>query len=172
MGYMNHNLWYERLTSNATERAASQKSGVTTSTLNRQLAKGVLSPENVIALSRAYGVSPIQGLVSTGYLEANEVSNMSEEELADSLSDRIIIKSFAKRISEDYESWFADGELSTKENAQTSNVRSIQQRSERSGAPDVADEEYDEDALIDGINAGTEPFAAQEATDPLDETWS
>lgn len=101
MGHMDHNTWYERVTSGATERAAALKSGVTTSTLNRQRAKGELSPESVIALSRGYGVNPVQGLIATGYLLADETANLSEDELADTLSDRALIRSLARRLGED-----------------------------------------------------------------------
>ncbi|MFP7366315.1 hypothetical protein SFC07_11180 [Corynebacterium callunae] len=124
---MNHTTWYERITGNATERAVSLASGITTSTLNRQLAKGVLSPENVIAISRAYGVSPIQGLVSTEYLKPEEVSDMSEEQMADSLSDRILIQTLAKRLGEDPEELMNEAEESL-----TSNVRRLPQPIEQS----------------------------------------
>ena len=69
MGYMtDHSNWYRRITGDATERAAALRSGVTTSTLNRQLAKGELSAEVVIKLCRGYGVNPVEGLAATGHL--------------------------------------------------------------------------------------------------------
>lgn len=51
-------------------------------------------------------------------------------------------------------------------------VTQLRPRIEQTGAPSVDAKQYDEDAILDGINAGTEKFAAQEATDPLDENYT
>ena len=113
MGYMSdHRNWYKRITDDATERAASLKSGVTTSTLNRQLAKGELSAEVVIKLCRGYGVSPVEGLASTGHLTHEEATGISAAEAADLLSDPDLIRALAFRINADPEAWFGTfGEL-------------------------------------------------------------
>lgn len=54
-------------------RAASKKSGYAQTTLQRQIDKGVLSPEMVIALCRAYDRSPVTGLIETGYINDYEI---------------------------------------------------------------------------------------------------
>ncbi|MFW9060345.1 hypothetical protein ACOI99_05840 [Corynebacterium striatum] len=43
------------------------------STLSRQLSRGRLSPEMVIALCRAYDRSPVAGLIETGYINDYEL---------------------------------------------------------------------------------------------------
>lgn len=70
---MDFETWLTDLIGDDTRRTASKKSGMAESTLSRQLSRGHLSPEMVIALCRAYGVSPVQGLIDTGYLHPWEV---------------------------------------------------------------------------------------------------
>lgn len=73
---MNVNQWLIKLKGEDSMRAASQKSGYAQTTLQRQIDKGVLSPEMVIALCRAYDRSPVQGLVETGYINDYEVQGV------------------------------------------------------------------------------------------------
>ena len=69
---MELNNWFKALTGSASIREAADKVGTSKSTLSRQLDRGTLSPEMVIALCRAYGKSPITGLVENGYLNDYE----------------------------------------------------------------------------------------------------
>ena len=73
---MNVNEWLIDLKGEDSMRAASQKSGYAQTTLQRQIDKGSLSPEMVIALCRAYDRSPVQGLVETGYINEYEVQGV------------------------------------------------------------------------------------------------
>ena len=112
MGHMEHVEWFNRITGNASGREAASKAHVTISTLNRQLSAGRLSAENVIELSRAYGVSPVEGLAATGYITHEEATGVSAAESADLLSDPELIKALAYRINADPAVWFgAFGEL-------------------------------------------------------------
>lgn len=113
MGYMtDHSTWYRRITGDATERAAALRSGVTTSTLNRQLAKGELSAEVVIKLCRGYGVNPVEGLAATGHLTHEEATGMTADSTAELLSDPDLIRTLAYRINADPQAWFGTfGEL-------------------------------------------------------------
>lgn len=113
MGHMtDHNTWYRRITGDATERAAALRSGVTTSTLNRQLSKGELSAEVVIKLSRAYGISPVEGLAATGHITHEEATGMTADSAAELLSDPDLIRTLAYRINADPQAWFGTfGEL-------------------------------------------------------------
>lgn len=113
MGFMtDHNTWYRRITGDATERAAALRSGVTTSTLNRQLSKGELSAEVVIKLSRAYGISPVEGLAATGHITHEEATGMTADSAAELLSDPDLIRTLAYRINADPQAWFGTfGEL-------------------------------------------------------------
>lgn len=70
---MNFETWLTELIGDDTRRTASKKAGMAESTLSRQLSRGHLSPEMVIALCRAYSRSPVQGLIETEYLHPWEV---------------------------------------------------------------------------------------------------
>ncbi|MBA1834134.1 hypothetical protein [Corynebacterium wankanglinii] len=107
-----HKNWYRRITGGDTERAASLRSDVTTSTLNRQLAKGELSAEVVIKLSRGYGISPVEGLAATGHITHEEATGLTASQAADLLSDPELIRALALRINADPAAWFGTfGEL-------------------------------------------------------------
>ncbi|KAA8723257.1 hypothetical protein [Corynebacterium phocae] len=67
--------WLNDLKGDDSMRQASQASGFAQTTLQRQVDKGQFSPEMVIALCRAYGRSPVQGLIETGYIHAHEVDS-------------------------------------------------------------------------------------------------
>ena len=73
---MNFETWLTELIGDDTRRTASSKAGMAESTLSRQLSRGHLSPEMVIALCRAYDRSPVQGLVETGYINEYEVQGV------------------------------------------------------------------------------------------------
>ena len=129
MGYMtDHSNWYRRITGDATERAAALRSGVTTSTLNRQLAKGELSAEVVIKLCRGYGVNPVEGLAATGHLTHEEATGMTADSAAELLSDPELIRTLAFRINADPQAWFGTfGELADEQDdlaARRSNTHS------------------------------------------------
>lgn len=112
MGSMEHVRWFARVTNDASGLEASKRSGVTTSTLNRQLKNGHLSPESVIAIARAYDVSPVESLAVTGYLTTKEASGIEGEAMAQLLTDRQMIRDLARRINADPAAWFGTfGEL-------------------------------------------------------------
>lgn len=157
MGHMEtHKAWFLRLTGESSGRQAAIKADISISTLNRQLAKGEISADYVIALARAYGGSVTGALVSTGYLYPHETAYQSLTDAAEILSDQALIRELARRIDSDPAAWFGTfGEL-------------------EEDSTDVQDKVYDlddrgKDDLIDRINAGLEPVAAQEATEPLEE---
>ena len=74
---MNIQHWLNDLKGADSMRAASQKSGYAQTTLQRQVDKGQLSPEMVIALCRGYDRSPVTGLIETGYLRKWETEGVS-----------------------------------------------------------------------------------------------
>ncbi|WKS69799.1 DNA-binding protein [Corynebacterium accolens] len=73
---MDINEWIKGLIGEDSYRAAAVKADTTGPTITRQLQKGHLSPEMVIALCRAYDRSPVQGLVETGYINEYEVEGV------------------------------------------------------------------------------------------------
>ena len=70
---MEHKAWIAELLDGDSMRQASKKAGYVQTTLQRQVDKGRLSPEMVIALCRAYDRPAVEGLVQTGYLYPHEV---------------------------------------------------------------------------------------------------
>lgn len=71
---MDFEAWLDDLISTETRAIAAKKAGYAQSTISRQLGRGYLRPETVIALCRAYGRSPVTGLIETGYLHDYEVN--------------------------------------------------------------------------------------------------
>lgn len=165
MGCMsNHISWYKSLVGSDTEKAASDRAGITTSTLNRQLAKGHLSEGNVIAIARAYGANPVDALARTGYITAEEAAGNGRE-IAELLSDQELIRALALRINPDEEIWsqaFGTVVNETSKAASPSEKTDVQ-----ANVYDLDSRSHDD--LIERINAGIEPVAAQEATEPLEE---
>ncbi|MDY5840089.1 MAG: DNA-binding protein [Corynebacterium camporealensis] len=70
---MNFETWLDELIGADTRAVASKKSNYAQSTISRQLSRGHLRPETVIALCRAYDRSPVKGLVETGYINDYEI---------------------------------------------------------------------------------------------------
>lgn len=110
MGHMSdHITWYQLLTGGDTERAVATRAGITTSTLNRQLAKGHLAAENVILVARAYGQNTATALSATGYLTPEEAAN-SDGDIAQLLTDRQLINELARRIGVTSDELTSDGD--------------------------------------------------------------
>lgn len=73
VGLMNVEAWFKDLTDSSSLREAAEKSGVSKSTLSRNIDANTMTPETVIALCRAYGRSPVTGLIETGYINDYEI---------------------------------------------------------------------------------------------------
>lgn len=73
---INFTQWLKKLAGEDTQKIISKKSGIIESTLSRQLSRGHLRPEMVIALCRGYGKSPVTGLIETGYLNKWETEGV------------------------------------------------------------------------------------------------
>lgn len=70
---MNVEAWFKDLTGGSSLREAAGMSGVSKSTLSRNLDANTMTPETVIALCRAYYRSPVAGLIETGYINDYEL---------------------------------------------------------------------------------------------------
>lgn len=70
---MNFETWLTDLIGEDTRATASKKADYAQSTISRQLSRGYLRPETVIALCRAYDRSPVAGLIETGYINDYEL---------------------------------------------------------------------------------------------------
>ena len=76
MNNNDHETWLQDLIGGDSMRTAAQRTDYAQTTISRQLSRGHLSPEMVIALCRAYDRSPVQGLVETGYINEYEVQGV------------------------------------------------------------------------------------------------
>ena len=95
---MNNSEWLEKVTNNASVNAAANRAGIVQRTLSRQVERGEISAENVIAIAIAYGAHPVRALVDTGYLDEKyartvdpmtALRSVTEDQLADEVLRRM-----------------------------------------------------------------------------------
>ncbi|MGO1992250.1 MAG: hypothetical protein ACTH2Y_10540 [Corynebacterium sp.] len=94
---MEHRAWTDSLIDGDSYRAAAEKVGTNGSTITRQLAKEHLSPEMVIALCRAYGRKPVDGLVETGYLQPWEIEGVGIDQAIDQATNKQLLDGVMRR---------------------------------------------------------------------------
>ena len=94
---MNFETWLDDLIQPDSRRTAAGKADYSQSTLSRQLDRGYLRPEMVIALCRAYGRSPVAGLVETGYIESYETEGVSVPFALEQATNRQILDEIMRR---------------------------------------------------------------------------
>lgn len=94
---MEHNAWIADLIGEDTRRTASSKAGMSESTLSRQLSRGTLRPEMVIALCRAYNRKPVDGLVETGYLQPWEIEGVGIDAAIDRATNKQLLDGIMRR---------------------------------------------------------------------------
>lgn len=95
---MENEEWLHDLISPDSIRQASLKVGKAATTITRQLQRGGLSAEMVIALCRAYERQPTQGLIETGFLKPWETEGVAipyalEQSTNQQLLDEILRRS-------------------------------------------------------------------------------
>ena len=71
---MNSIAWMRGTVGDDTRNAVADRAGIVQSTLNRQIDKGVLRPETVVAIARAYGAPVLPGLVACGLITEREAA--------------------------------------------------------------------------------------------------
>lgn len=91
---MKHATWIKTTTGNASIRAIARTIDIPQRTLAAQVEDDRTTPENVIAIAIAYGTSPVDALVDTGYLPAEyaepvTLRGASEDDLADEVLRRM-----------------------------------------------------------------------------------
>lgn len=65
--------WYEKTVRGDSVNAVAAKANVVQTTLDRQLKKGALSAEMVVAIARAYRVDVLDSLVKAGLITREEI---------------------------------------------------------------------------------------------------
>lgn len=91
------NAWFNVLRGDDTQAVAAKKSSLNESTLSRQLSRGTMRPEMVIALCRGYGRSPVTGLIETGYLQKWETEGVSIPYALEQATNQQILKEIMRR---------------------------------------------------------------------------
>lgn len=89
--------WYNDLTDRATTRSAGERIGVSHTTLGRQMRNGELSAEIVIGLCRAYGRSPITGLIETGFVFDHETEGVGVDYALDKATNKQLLDAILRR---------------------------------------------------------------------------
>ena len=162
---MDFETWLNELIRPESRKKASNKAGYAQSTLSRQLEKGRLSPEMVIALCRAYGRNPVTGLVETGYINDYETDGVGINYELSKATNQQILDEIVRRSDPEARVLFGgDG---------YDNVLDLPEK-QNSGTPldEKPEEAIDHDEIIRQINAGEIQVAAQKATEPLEEHFT
>lgn len=106
---MNFESWLDTLIAPETRAMAAKRAGYAQSTISRQLDRGHLRPEMVIALCRAYDRSPVDGLVETGYLFPHEIHGVGVEQALDMATNQQVLALIERRITVDDDRDFRAG---------------------------------------------------------------
>lgn len=96
--------WVRRTGGGDSDRQIAMRAGIPAGTLGRQMANGLLTPENAVAIARAYKVSPLDGLVAVGLIRADDIERASAREALSGLADEDLVAEVLRRIQEGGES--------------------------------------------------------------------
>lgn len=91
-------LWLDELTGGDSQLQAATRAKISQTTLNRRLASGRLTADQVIQLCRAYGRPPAQGLYETGLLHAAELDAPSPGLILPNIHTRELLNELTKRV--------------------------------------------------------------------------
>lgn len=102
---MNSIAWMRGTVGDDTRNAVADHAGIVQSTLNRQIDKGVLRPETVVAIARAYGVPILPGLVACGLITEQEAAiKARSDSILEALAkadDADLVREVLHRIEQD-----------------------------------------------------------------------
>ncbi|WP_075691729.1 helix-turn-helix domain-containing protein [Corynebacterium sphenisci] len=100
-----HQRWFDDLTDQASRKSAAERADLPVSTLNFQYKRGEFSADVVVALARAYGVSPIVALARTGFITPDEVVKGGASEALQLASDMDLLAEVGRRIKASRAVW-------------------------------------------------------------------
>ena len=98
---MRHEEWLSRLTAGQSQRSIAASVGVQQSKISRQLDRGWLDPELVIALAREYGASPVDALVDTDYLDPADIEGAGIAEALGYATNKQLLDEIRRRTKPD-----------------------------------------------------------------------
>lgn len=97
--------WMRGVAGGDTRNAIAERAGLVQSTLNRQIGRGELRPESVVAIARAYGVPILPGLVACGLITEQEAAiKARSDSILEALAkadDADLVREVLRRIEQD-----------------------------------------------------------------------
>lgn len=171
MERMDFEQWLSSLPGAPTPTTAATRSQLTASTLIRHAEKGQTTADNVIAIARAFSVSPVDALVDCGFLRPDEIDT-AKVSARQALADIGIEDALRIVVDRVNSSGLFEGEYTVEEALEELGGDDLAARRSNSAGGDVGVVVDDEDALIDAINEGVEKVAAQKRTEPLNEEYT
>lgn len=167
--------------------------GISKSNLTRWKDGARAAPDFVLKVARAYGVNVLEALVEAEFITEEEAAltqvepqlDLSKVPLSlmlDEFDNRLEVLRYLNSLDNapkreiTVESIVSELAARRTEDTQPKDATPVKPDlhavKEKNGIPYTDDGEPDYDAIVDGINAGTEKFAAQRATEPLEEHWT
>lgn len=90
----------ERATNKASRRAIADAAGLDASTFTRQLARGRVPVQTVVAVCRAYGADFVEGFRAAGYVTADEASRMTSGGALRAATDEQLVQEILRRLQQ------------------------------------------------------------------------
>ncbi|MBG9328404.1 hypothetical protein I4J35_05995 [Corynebacterium belfantii] len=159
-------------------KTASQKARFNQSAFTRWKRGADADPAFVVKFARAYGKNVLEALVAAEFITAEEAALKEVSTggvLLESATDEQIASVVLKRMKSGSKLMtmpISEAEKVIEKHKSELDARRNAKRGNNSPTPPPHVTEPDYDAILDGINAGTEPIAAQKATDPLEENYT
>ncbi|WP_145941711.1 hypothetical protein [Corynebacterium glyciniphilum] len=110
---MDPKKWIESLPGTPSLTAAAKRSDIQKTTLIRQIDRGTIPSDNVIAIARAYGVNIVDALIATGHLEPTEVEIVGVAQALGHATNAEMLEEMRKRVDPEAVRLFhgGDGEV-------------------------------------------------------------
>jgi len=94
----NWSTWFDRVTRDETQQQIGARLGVSRSTMARWMRHGVLEPNELLALARAYKADPIEGLLASGWLTMEDMKNGGMSYILSNAPTRMLVNELYKRL--------------------------------------------------------------------------
>lgn len=114
MQLMDFKKWIETLPGEPLVTQAAERAGIDRSTISRQLKRGMVSAENVIALARAHGHNEIDALIETGYVASEALAGAGIPQALAQATNQQILDEISQRMDPEAVRLFqGDGDVIT-----------------------------------------------------------
>lgn len=150
---MNHSDWVNEVSNGDAINAIATKAGIIHRTFARQVERGHISAENVLAIAVAYEIHPVGALVDTGYLDEEWARQVDPMHALRSVTEDQLAQEVLRRMKLGVERGGAldipidELEERRRSNKQNTHVRGMAYDLDTKPEGAVADGSPDEDAL-------------------------